>query len=129
MQVLLISILFGCALALLGPKGERITSLIDDSIRGELDGRDEHESGPKRVVDAHRRGFRIRDRAEMSGELEAALVRFLDRFGTFRRRQFPRRRRVTRAFSSEVGTGSREENASKQETRASVPIQSGRKRL
>ena len=34
-----------------------------------------------------------------------------------------------RAFSSEVGTGSREENASKQETRASVPIQSERKRL
>jgi hypothetical protein len=34
-----------------------------------------------------------------------------------------------RAFSSEVGTGSRKENASKQETRASVPIQSERKRL
>jgi hypothetical protein len=34
-----------------------------------------------------------------------------------------------RAFSSEVGTGSREENASKQEARASVPIQSKRKRL
>jgi hypothetical protein len=34
-----------------------------------------------------------------------------------------------RAFSSEVGTGSREENASKQKTRASVPIQSERKRL
>ena len=30
MQVLLVAILFGCALALLGPKGERITSLIDD---------------------------------------------------------------------------------------------------
>jgi hypothetical protein len=27
-----------------------------------------------------------------------------------------------RAFSSEVGTGSREENASKQKPRASVPI-------
>jgi hypothetical protein len=34
-----------------------------------------------------------------------------------------------RAFSSEVDTGSREENASKQEKRASVPIQSERKRL
>jgi hypothetical protein len=33
------------------------------------------------------------------------------------------------AFSSEVGTGSRKENASKQEARASVPIQSERKRL
>src|SRR5450830_828530 len=30
MQVLLVAILFGCALALLGPKGQRITSLIDD---------------------------------------------------------------------------------------------------
>jgi hypothetical protein len=37
--------------------------------------------------------------------------------------------RHSRAFSSEVGTGSREENASKQETKASVPIQSERKRL
>jgi hypothetical protein len=36
---------------------------------------------------------------------------------------------LSRAFSSEVGTGSREENASKQETRASVPIQSERKKL
>jgi len=34
-----------------------------------------------------------------------------------------------RAFSSEVGTGSREENASEQEARAPVPIQSERKRL
>ncbi|HWL20407.1 MAG TPA: hypothetical protein VNS33_12105 [Bradyrhizobium sp.] len=34
---------------------------------------------------------------------------------------------LTRAFSSEVDTGSREENASEQETRASVPIQSERK--
>ncbi len=34
-----------------------------------------------------------------------------------------------RAFSSEVGTGSREENASEQEARAAVPIQSERKRL
>src|SRR5262249_60545116 len=35
-----------------------------------------------------------------------------------------------RAFSSEVGTGSREENASKQKARArSVPIQSERNRL
>jgi hypothetical protein len=33
------------------------------------------------------------------------------------------------AFCSEVGPGSREENASKQKTRASVPIQSERKRL
>jgi hypothetical protein len=33
------------------------------------------------------------------------------------------------AFSSEVETGSREENASKQKTRASVPIQSEQKRL
>jgi hypothetical protein len=32
--------------------------------------------------------------------------------------------RVPRAFSSEVDTGSREENASKQEIRASVLIQS-----
>ena len=32
--------------------------------------------------------------------------------------------RRPRAFSSEVGTGSREENASEQEARASVPIQS-----
>ncbi|NEU98373.1 hypothetical protein FNJ47_21750 [Bradyrhizobium sp. UFLA 03-164] len=31
---------------------------------------------------------------------------------------------MCRAFSSEVGTGSREENASKQETRASVLIES-----
>ena len=31
---------------------------------------------------------------------------------------------VIRAFSSEAGTGSREENASKQESRASVLIQS-----
>jgi hypothetical protein len=38
-------------------------------------------------------------------------------------------RRPPRAFSSEAGTGSREENASKQESRASVPIQSERKRL
>ena len=30
MQVLLCSILFGCALSLIGPKGERITSLIED---------------------------------------------------------------------------------------------------
>jgi hypothetical protein len=37
--------------------------------------------------------------------------------------------RSTRAFSSEVGTGSREENASRQEAKASVPIQSERKRL
>jgi hypothetical protein len=37
--------------------------------------------------------------------------------------------RASEAFSSEVGTGSREENASKQEARASVPIQSERKRL
>jgi hypothetical protein len=35
--------------------------------------------------------------------------------------------RLTRAFSSEVDTGSREENASEQETRASVPIPSERK--
>jgi hypothetical protein len=34
-----------------------------------------------------------------------------------------------RAFSSEVGTGSREENASKQNARPSVPIRSERKRL
>ena len=34
-----------------------------------------------------------------------------------------------RAFSSEVGPGSRNENASKPKTRASVPIQSKRKRL
>jgi hypothetical protein len=34
-----------------------------------------------------------------------------------------------RAFSSEVETGSRQENASKQKARASVPIQSERKRL
>jgi hypothetical protein len=33
------------------------------------------------------------------------------------------------AFSSEVGAGSREENASKQKARASVPIQSEWKRL
>src|SRR6266404_5913360 len=33
------------------------------------------------------------------------------------------------AFSSEVDTGSRQENASKQRSRASVPIQSERKRL
>ena len=33
----------------------------------------------------------------------------------------------SRAFSSEVGTGSREENASKQKARASVSIQSERK--
>ena len=33
------------------------------------------------------------------------------------------------AFSSEVETGSHEENATKQKTGASVPIQSGRKRL
>ena len=32
--------------------------------------------------------------------------------------------RSTRAFSSELGPGPREENASKQESRASVPIQS-----
>jgi len=45
--------------------------------------------------------------------------------------------KYARAFSSEslprigcgVGTGLREENASKQETRAPVPIQSERKRL
>jgi len=35
----------------------------------------------------------------------------------------------SRAFSSEVGSGSRKENASKQEAGASVPIQSERKRL
>jgi hypothetical protein len=35
----------------------------------------------------------------------------------------------TREFSSEVGTGSRGENASKQEAKASVPIQSERKKL
>jgi TRAP-type mannitol/chloroaromatic compound transport system permease small subunit len=34
-----------------------------------------------------------------------------------------------RAFSSEVDTGSRQENAPKQKSRASVPIQSERKRL
>jgi hypothetical protein len=34
-----------------------------------------------------------------------------------------------RAFSSEVDTGSREENASKQESRASVLIQSEPKKL
>jgi hypothetical protein len=34
-----------------------------------------------------------------------------------------------KAFSSEVGTGSREENASKQKARSPVPIQSERKRL
>jgi hypothetical protein len=33
------------------------------------------------------------------------------------------------SISSEVGTGSREENASKQKARASVPLQSERKRL
>jgi hypothetical protein len=36
---------------------------------------------------------------------------------------------VSRAFSSEVGPGSRKENASKQKARASVPIQSERQRL
>jgi hypothetical protein len=40
-----------------------------------------------------------------------------------------RLRAASRAFSSEVDTGSCEENASKRETRASVPIQSERKRL
>jgi hypothetical protein len=38
-------------------------------------------------------------------------------------------RRKTGAFSSEVGTGSREENASNKEVKPSVPIQSERKRL
>jgi hypothetical protein len=33
----------------------------------------------------------------------------------------------SRAFSSEMGSGSRKENASKQEARASVPIQSERR--
>jgi hypothetical protein len=41
----------------------------------------------------------------------------------------PRALRCARAFSSEVGTGSREENASKQKAGASVPIQSERRRL
>jgi len=41
----------------------------------------------------------------------------------------PARAHCTRAFSSEVDTGSREENASKQESRASVPIQSEPKML
>ncbi len=36
---------------------------------------------------------------------------------------------LARAFSSEVDTGSRKENASKQKMRASVPIPSERKRL
>jgi hypothetical protein len=36
----------------------------------------------------------------------------------------PPARRAAKAFSSEVDTGSREENASKQESRASVLIQS-----
>jgi hypothetical protein len=36
---------------------------------------------------------------------------------------------VSEAFSSEVAAGSREENASKQEASARVPIQSERKRL
>jgi hypothetical protein len=36
---------------------------------------------------------------------------------------------LPRAFSSEVAPGSRQENASKQKARASVPIQSERKRL
>ncbi|MEH2673618.1 hypothetical protein DXU07_30855 [Bradyrhizobium elkanii] len=40
-----------------------------------------------------------------------------------------RRAADIRAFSSEVDTGSREENASKQESRASVPIQSEPKML
>src|SRR6266851_3152703 len=40
-----------------------------------------------------------------------------------------RSERDARAFSSEVGSGSREENASKQKAGASVPIQSERKRL
>jgi len=35
---------------------------------------------------------------------------------------------LTRAFSSEAGSGSREENASKQRAKASVPIQSERTR-
>jgi hypothetical protein len=37
--------------------------------------------------------------------------------------------RFTRAFSSEVGTGSRQENASNQKFRAPVPIPSERKTL
>ena len=36
---------------------------------------------------------------------------------------------ASKAFSSEVGTGSREENASKQQSRASVPTRSERERL
>jgi hypothetical protein len=48
-----------------------------------------------------------------------ALRRWLERF----------RARHALGLDPGVGTGSREENASKQETRASVPIQSERKRL
>jgi hypothetical protein len=58
--------------------------------------------------------------------LESKSVQILNDFNGFSDEEADS---ATRAFSSEVGTGSREENASEQEARASVPIQSERKKL